>query len=434
MKKTFTVSLCALCWLLVASASLEAKIAVKIQVLKEISCQGASDGKIMVTKSGGGCYPAIVEIHSGLAAGTYSFTHTSCVNPSKSITKSVTLVDGQPLPVEINEIMPPSCKGEMDGILKVKASGPGPFTFSWNDQGSGELRTGLKAGNYSVTATSNAKGCTGMATITIEDGPPMVIDLVSQKSPDCLGGNNGKIRVAINENCEPATLSWSDGGTGKSRTGLKAGNYSVTATNPTTGTTATTPVTLPEGPPCNGPTCPPPTNIVVSNITAASAQISWFGLGDYVIQYRPSSQTNWISLPEQIGSPLGTIVLDNLTPGTTYLVRIRTLCTLTNSIKYPSAWVVVSFATAGGFQKAAFRFFEAHVYPNPSASGIFTLELPEGGAKNLEVFDALGRCVQNFQPDSEALEIDLSRSPAGIYLLRATLADGSQTSAKLLRN
>ncbi|MGO1751969.1 MAG: choice-of-anchor J domain-containing protein, partial [Psychroflexus sp.] len=94
-------------------------------------------------------------------------------------------------------------------------------------------------------------------------------------------------------------------------------------------------------------TCPAPTDVVLSNITQTSADVSWTSFG---------SETEWEILYDETGfDPLvdGTSVIDNdgtlgetlsgLTTGTTYDVYVRAMCSATDM----SDWTAVAtFSTA----------------------------------------------------------------------------------------
>jgi len=72
------------------------------------------------------------------------------------------------------------------------------------------------------------------------------------------------------------------------------------------------------------------------------------------------------------------------------------------------------------------------VYPNPSATGRFTVELTAGMA-TITVTDALGRQVLHLTTHEPETTLDLSRQPAGLYLLRLMWPDGRSLTRKLLR-
>ncbi|MBF9142288.1 Kelch repeat-containing protein [Hymenobacter properus] len=73
-------------------------------------------------------------------------------------------------------------------------------------------------------------------------------------------------------------------------------------------------------------------------------------------------------------------------------------------------------------------------YPNPSANGLTSLELPTG-TRTVEVFDALGRVVLSAMPAAGAtsLPLDLRAQPVGLYVVRVHTADGRGVSCRVVR-
>ena len=73
-------------------------------------------------------------------------------------------------------------------------------------------------------------------------------------------------------------------------------------------------------------------------------------------------------------------------------------------------------------------------YPNPSADGQTTLDLP-GGTRSVEVMDALGRKLLSVTPPAAAttLPLDLRELPAGVYQVRAHGAQGLVASCRVVR-
>jgi len=72
------------------------------------------------------------------------------------------------------------------------------------------------------------------------------------------------------------------------------------------------------------------------------------------------------------------------------------------------------------------------VYPNPSATGRFTVALMSGMA-TLTVTDALGRQLLHVSTSEPETMLDLSHQPAGMYVLRLQWPDGRSLTRKLLR-
>ena len=79
----------------------------------------------------------------------------------------------------------------------------------------------------------------------------------------------------------------------------------------------------------------------------------------------------------------------------------------------------------------AFSKAELSIYPNPVNNGLVTIKSPLAGAKNIALFDAIGRNVLKTELTSEAL--DVSELGAGLYLLKVTIGDRSATH-KLIIN
>ncbi len=84
------------------------------------------------------------------------------------------------------------------------------------------------------------------------------------------------------------------------------------------------------------PSCNPPTNITVSNITSNSAQVSWAavsGATGYTLQYRIVGNSGWTTVTN-VSSPH---TLTGLSGGTNYEVQLRSICNNNSSPYYVGA-------------------------------------------------------------------------------------------------
>ncbi len=74
------------------------------------------------------------------------------------------------------------------------------------------------------------------------------------------------------------------------------------------------------------------------------------------------------------------------------------------------------------------------VFPNPSASGAFTLRV-EGrrAAGRYQIFDAVGRCVATGTIAHPDTVLDLRAQAAGVYALRLTTPTGRPVTRRLVR-
>lgn len=86
-------------------------------------------------------------------------------------------------------------------------------------------------------------------------------------------------------------------------------------------------------------TCPSPMNLAVSNVTTTGADVTWSASGsedDWILEYKGTDDTVWTAVPVS-GTPATSLV--GLMPGTTYDVRVQTVCGADDQ----SLWVSTSF-------------------------------------------------------------------------------------------
>ncbi len=124
--------------------------------------------------------------------------------------------------VTVKETVPDSKDGTI--TIQVKANNP---QFTWSDPSlSGNRLTGLAAGVYKVTITDG--DCSTTKTIPVGNGNIPSIEVVSISNTPC-GESIGSATLGPDN----LTYEWSDGGTGTIRNDLAAGEYIITATDPT---------------------------------------------------------------------------------------------------------------------------------------------------------------------------------------------------------
>jgi gliding motility-associated-like protein len=210
---------------------------------------GFDNGSIDLSVTGGeGTYSilwsngAVTEDISGLTAGLYTVTIT--YNNTCQVTGSVNVN----LPAALSYITTLSnyrsyeisCYGMANGTIDlIITSGKAPYTILWQGPGGftsdQEHLAGLKAGNYVLTIT-DANLCTVTTTIQMrEPGPAGMTFTLSEAGGGfniaCAGGNTGSIYVNPVNSVNNVRYLWSDGITGRSRTGMRAGDFSVIITD-----------------------------------------------------------------------------------------------------------------------------------------------------------------------------------------------------------
>jgi hypothetical protein len=163
-------------------------------------------------------------------------------------------------------------------------------------------------------------------------------------------------------------------------------------------------------------------SVTVTPSGSNSAVVSWTpvaGAFDYIIQWKRANISGVWTTIQRSAALSPSITLTNLTPGVTYLVRVRTRCT--NALGPIPAQISFTLPVN---RLGADASSSATVYPNPS-SGVFylTLHSPVAGSVDVTLYDLLGKTVlnQSFAVVAGANELTVGSATLakGVYLLRA---------------
>lgn len=197
-------------------------------------CNTGNNGSINLTVSNGKApysylwsNGATTQDIFGLIAGTYTVTVTD--SNSCTITRSVTITQpglGILVNSTVNDV---SCFGLTNGAINITASnGTSPYTYNWGGGITSQNRTGLAAGNYSVTVTDNI-GCSASANISVSQPSTLTLSTNSTNA-SCPGVTDGNASVTANGGFAPYTYLWSNASTSGSIT-VSGGTYNVTVTD-----------------------------------------------------------------------------------------------------------------------------------------------------------------------------------------------------------
>ncbi|MDN4163875.1 T9SS type A sorting domain-containing protein [Cytophagales bacterium LB-30] len=205
----------------------------ELDVFSEIhpSCYEAHNGYLEVKARGGdGNYTYewstgdTRESISDLPAGAYSVTVRG--RGGCSVSQSFTLEEPETLSPEVVQITSPTCVGANDGILEIVAKGgTGPYTYLWATGEQGKRRQNLAAGTYALTI-KDAQGCEWVEEIALPEKPSITVEAVFVQPPSCMGGNDGSIRISV-QNARDPLIRWSGGQVGLTARGLAAGAHTV---------------------------------------------------------------------------------------------------------------------------------------------------------------------------------------------------------------
>jgi len=142
------------------------------------------------------------------------------------------LLFSQTCDVKLEQSTPTTCHGGSDGLLRVLGSGiGGSVSYKWNTGATTREIKNLKSGFYAVTVScfyGTTKGTYYVAQPN-SIGTGYITSHVS-----CKGGNNGSLShtVTTGGNGGPYSYLWSNGAKTASISGLKAGKYDLTITDP----------------------------------------------------------------------------------------------------------------------------------------------------------------------------------------------------------
>lgn len=163
-------------------------VAVALNIKTNVTCNGANNGTINITASGG--TPGYTylwsdgssnEDRAGLGPGTYTVTVTDANGCTATLTESIT----QPAAIVLSLTKvdptcppganPPSLGG--DGSIDLTVSGgAAPYTYNWADltppPAEPQDRSSIPAGTYSVTVT-DSNGCTASISTTLTPLNPL---------------------------------------------------------------------------------------------------------------------------------------------------------------------------------------------------------------------------------------------------------------------
>ncbi|MCE2846178.1 MAG: hypothetical protein LW707_03980, partial [Sphingobacteriales bacterium] len=208
---------------------------------------GSSNGSASVAASGGsGGYNYIwtpsggsASTASGLSAGSYNVTVTDVNGCTSATSVSVASTTG-PTASILNQTNV-ACNGGSTGSVQVgPVGGTAPFNYTWSPAVSNSnSASGLAAGNYTVTITDNS-GCTATVAIAITQPPALTASVISNTPQSCVGVSDGALTVQGLGGSSGYSVSWSNGASGATASGLAPGSYTATVTDANGCTTTVT--------------------------------------------------------------------------------------------------------------------------------------------------------------------------------------------------
>jgi gliding motility-associated-like protein len=200
-----------------------------------VSCNGGSNGSIVLTATGGtppytyswSPTGGSAAIAMGLTPGTYTCTimdKNTCF-----IIQSIDITQPDPLTATATQ-KDISCNGKADGSATVTPSGgAGDYTYSWSPSGgTGATATGLSAGTYTCTIMDR-NTCSITQSVTIVDNTQPINATPSHTNITCNGTATGSATVTASGGAGSFNYAWSpSGGTAATAANLTVGDYTCT--------------------------------------------------------------------------------------------------------------------------------------------------------------------------------------------------------------
>ncbi len=278
-------------------------------------------------------------VATGLSAGSYTITVHD--NNGCSATAAVTLT-AAPLSISIaSHANATACLPNGTATANAATGGTPPYTYSWLPSGGSNLTaSNLSAGTYTIHCY-DPNGCSGSTTVVIT-AIPMSITMASHANATACLPNGTATANAATGGTPAYTYAWTpSGGTNLTASGLSAGTYTITASDPN-GCSATTSVII---------TAVPMSISIASSISTGSCNSSGTatantpagGTPPYTYAWTPNGGTNLMAS----GLSAGTYTITAHDPNS---------CSATASVTITQAPVLqftgaTSFSYTGSIQK-----------------------------------------------------------------------------------
>lgn len=219
------------------------------KIVKDVSCNGGTNGFINLTVSGGTAPYSFLWNTSDTTEDIINF-------PSGSYDVTITDANGCTFwlsdtigePSEFLLIAPShtnvSCFGGSNGATSITpVGGILPYTYSWSNGGTTKNLTNVPAGTYNLTASDN-NGCKAYETFIITQPAQGLSASVSITNSSCYFTPDGGIDLSVSGGVIPYSYLWNTGAVTEDLAAISAGNYSVTITDANGCTLVETPTVL----------------------------------------------------------------------------------------------------------------------------------------------------------------------------------------------
>ena len=202
-----------------------------------ISCQGATDGSIATTLSGGAApytyswsgpngFTSTNANISALEAGTYCL---SVIDANGCTGQACTTLNAPVLLEASTTTVGAACATSNGAVDLTVTGGSAPFGFVWDNSETTEDLSGVAPGTFNVVVT-DANGCVANASAVVAGSSGMNTS-ANVSDDNCFGSATGSVDLTVSSGTAPFSFSWSNGSTTEDLSGVAAGTYTVTITD-----------------------------------------------------------------------------------------------------------------------------------------------------------------------------------------------------------
>jgi hypothetical protein len=400
-------------------------------VITDALCYKASNGSIDLTVTGGtpvytyqwikgASYVTTNQDPTGLRAATYKVIVTDangCSTEGQYIVEDPAILASSVVSSNI------SCFGSNDGSITLTVNGgTNPFTYEWTGNITTQNLSNLSDGVYTVTIT-DANGCTSTKPVTITEPALLQVTDIAQAIENC---DEVRLDATVIGGTLPYSFTWADNlnynpilsvneyielvGSGSRYLKVTDGNGCIAESTET--------VTLP----------------AVLSITASQVGNN-AAASTLVVGGTPTYIYSWSHGPS--GAIFSQVA--GLVNGSTYTVTVTDIygCSASDDVTITVIQPVVGGETTnvdGTLESADLNGMIVNVYPNPSYSGNFTVQVDNVDLYNsdIKVVDALGRNVQvEFTKYNKQIEVKLPAN-VGIYYLQIVTENRAVVTKQLI--
>lgn len=207
---------------------------VVIDSVRNIACNGGSNGRIFISVSGGSLPYSYLwsdggtsQDRFGLSSGTYTVTVTATGGCTATV--SATLTQNTAI-VPAFTVTQATCNLSNGSISATVSGGVSPYSLVWENGATSSTISGLSAGYYSITVTDNL-GCIKRDSALLTNAGIPQVNLVNSLQPSCFGSANGAITINISNGVSPYSFQWSNGDNSVTADSIPAGSYTVTVSD-----------------------------------------------------------------------------------------------------------------------------------------------------------------------------------------------------------